>query len=68
MKIFCNKTFLFSKNPSSDSIFVCRLRIDDNKFDLNERTFRIQEISHCDNDLDKEYIRCSINKNESTLF
>ena len=62
-----NKTFLF-ENPSFDSIFVSGLRIDDYKFDLNERIIWIQEIPYCDIDLDKEYTRCSMNKNESTLF
>ena len=67
MKIFYNKTFL-SENPSFDSIFVSRLRIDDYKFDLNERIISIQEILYCDIDPDTEYTRCSINKNESTVF
>ena len=64
VKSFCK----VSKNPSLDSIFVSRLRIDDYKFDLNERIIWIKEIPYCDNDLDKEYTRCSMNKNESTLF
>ena len=67
LKNFCNKTFL-SKLPSLNSFFVSRLRIDDYKFDLNERIIWIKEIPYCDNDLDKEYTPCSINKNESTLF
>ena len=61
------KLFL-SKNPSLDSIFVSRLRIDYYKFVLNERIIWIPEISYCNDDLDKEYTRCSISKNESTLF
>ena len=67
VKIFYNKTFL-SENPSFDSIFVSRLRIDDYKFDLNERIIWIQDFPYCDIDLDTEYTVCSINKNESTLF
>ena len=66
-KVSAIRLFL-SKNPSLDTIFVSRLRIDDYKFDLNERIIWIKEIPYCDNDLDKEYTRCSINKNESTLF
>ena len=67
LKNSCNITFL-SKTPSLNSFFVSRLRIDDYKFDLNERILWIQEMSYCDNDLDKEYTPCSIKKNESTLF
>ena len=61
LKNSCNITFL-SKTPSLNSFFVSRLRIDDYKFDLNERILWIQEMSYCDNDLDKEYTPCSINK------
>ena len=67
LKNSCSKTFL-SKTPSLNSFFVSRLRIDDYKFDLNERILWIQEMSYCDNDLDKEYTPCSMNNNESTLF
>ena len=66
-KVSAIRLFL-SKNPSLDTIFVSRLRIDDYKFDLNERIIWIKEIPYCDNDLDKEYTRCSMNKNESTFF